>query len=88
MPSPEGLDRNWAMYVCYLMTLLCFLEHRNHCVNLSFFFFLTASSMAYGDSQARGLIGAASAGLRHNHSNAGSKPHLRPTPQLMATPEL
>ena len=26
------------------------------------------------------------AGLHHNHSNAGSKPHLQPTPQLMAKP--
>ena len=39
---------------------------------------------AYGGSQARGLIGATAAGLRHSPSNAGSEPHLRPTPQLMA----
>ena len=30
-------------------------------------------------------IGALAAGLRHSHSNATSKPGLRPTPQLMAT---
>ena len=29
-------------------------------------------------------IGALAAGLRHSHSNATSKPGLRPTPQLMA----
>ena len=41
--------------------------------------------MAYGDSQARGQIGAVAAGLLQSHSNAGPKLHLQPTPQLMAT---
>ena len=36
-----------------------------------------ATLMVYGGSQARGLIGATTAG--HSHSNTGSKPHLRPT---------
>ena len=36
--------------------------------------------MAYGDSQARGPAGAVASGLRHSHSNAGSKLCLRPTP--------
>ena len=40
--------------------------------------------MAYGGSQARGLIRAVSAGLHNSHSNARSKPHLQPTPQLYA----
>ena len=39
---------------------------------------------AYGSSQARGPIGATTAGLHHSHSNMGSKPHLQPTPQLTA----
>ena len=39
--------------------------------------------MAYGGSQARGLIGAVAAGLHHSHSNARSKLNL--PPQLMAT---
>ena len=38
-----------------------------------------------GSSQARCRIGAAVASLQH--SNTGSKPHLLPTPQLMATPD-
>ena len=42
--------------------------------------------MAYGDSQARGIIRAVAAGLHHSYSNTGSEPHLRPTPQLTATP--
>ena len=51
------------------------------------FAFSRAALAAYGGSQARGLIGAAAAGLRQNHSNEGSEPSLRPTPQLMATPD-
>ena len=51
---------------------------------LSFFAFSTAPRMAYGGSQARVLIGAVAAGLRQSHSNAGSEPRLRPTPQLTA----
>jgi len=42
---------------------------------------------AYGDSQARGLIGAVAASLCQNHSKAGSELSLRPTPQLTATPD-
>ena len=45
-----------------------------------------AVPVAYGRSQARVLIGAV-AGLRQSHSNAGSELHLRPIPQLMATPD-
>ena len=49
-------------------------------------FFFRAVPVAYGGSQARGRrIGATTAGLYHSHSNAGSEPHLRPAPQLMAT---
>ena len=44
-----------------------------------------AAPAAYGGSQARGLIGATAAGLRQSLSNAGSEPHLQPTPQLTAT---
>ena len=43
--------------------------------------------MAYGGSQARGIVGAVAAGLCHSHSNARSEPHLRPTSQLTATPD-
>ena len=60
---------------------------------LLFFFFLSfclfkATPRAYGGSQARGLIGSTAAGLYHSHNNARSSPHLRPTPQLTATPDL
>ena len=58
----------------------------------SFFFFCLfaiswAAPVAYGGSQARGLIGAVAACLHQSHSNAGSKPRLRPTPQLTAMPD-
>ena len=43
--------------------------------------------MAYGGSQARGGIRAVAASLRQSHSNAGSKPRLRPTPQLTTPPD-
>ena len=46
-----------------------------------------ATPAAYGGSQARGRIGAVAASLCQSHSNWGSEPHLRPTPQLMATPD-
>ena len=51
------------------------------------FAFSRAAPVAYGGSQARDPIGAVAASLRHSHSNARSEPPLRPTPQLMATPD-
>ena len=60
--------------------------------NFFFFFclfaFSKAAPVAYGGSQARGLIGAVATGLHHSHSNVGSEPCLQPTPQLMAMPWL
>ena len=47
-----------------------------------------AAPAAYGGSQARGRIGAVATGLHQSHSNSGSEPRLRPTPQLTATPDL
>ena len=54
---------------------------------LSFFAISWAAPMAYGGSQARGLIGAVATSLRQSHSNAGSEPRLQPTPQFTATPD-
>ena len=48
------------------------------------FFFFRAVPAAYGDSQARGRIGAVAAGLDHSPSNTGSKLRLQPTPQFTA----
>ena len=52
-----------------------------------FFVFSRAEQVAYGGSQARGLIGAVATGLRHSHSNAGSELHLQATPQLTTKPD-
>ena len=41
--------------------------------------------MAYGNSQARGGIGATAAGLHQSPSHTASELHLGPTPQLTAT---
>ena len=59
---------------------------------LVFFFFglfaiSWAALVAYGGSQARGRIGATTAGLHQSHGNTRSKPCLQPTPQLMAVPD-
>ena len=60
-------------------------------VFLFFVFCLFANSwaapMAYGGSQARGLIGATATGLHQSHSNAGSTLWLQLTPQLTAVPD-
>ena len=47
-------------------------------IYLLMYLLFRAATMAYGSSQARGLIRAVAAGLYHSHSNAGSDP----TPQL------
>ena len=46
------------------------------------FAFSRAAPMAYGGSQATGLVGAVAAG--HSHSHTRSEPRLQPTPQLTA----
>ena len=53
----------------------------------SFLFFFRVTPTAYGGSQARGPIRAVATDLHHSHTNSRSEPHLRPTPQLTATPE-
>ena len=48
-----------------------------------YFLLFSTVPMACGGSKARGLIRATAAAPCHSH--ARSKPHLRPTPELMAT---
>ena len=50
-----------------------------------YFCLFRAAQAAYGNSQARGPVGAATASLPQSCGNTGSEPRLRPTPQLMAT---
>ena len=63
----------------FLFFVFCFL----------FFFFLLfrAPHVAYGGSQARGLISAVAAGLHQIHSHSRYEPCLQPTPQLTAMPD-
>ena len=51
------------------------------------FAFSRAAPVAYGRSQAWGLIRAVAASLHQSHSNARSEPRLQPTPQLTETPD-
>ena len=73
------------------MRKTCWASHPDQKANLTYEFFLfcifSASPAACGSSQARGPSEAGTACLHHSHSNAGSKPHLRPIPQLTATPD-
>ena len=70
------------------------LKLKTHTIHLNFLFcfvfcpfaFSRATPVAYGGSQA-GLIRAVATSLHHSHSNEGSEPHLRPTPQLTAMPD-
>ena len=50
-------------------------------------FLFRAVPAAYESSQTRCRIGAAAAGLCHNHSNTGSELYLQPMPQLAAMPD-
>ena len=51
---------------------------------LSFCLFRSTAT-AHGVSQAEGPIGAVATSLNPSHSHTGSKSHLQPTPQLIAT---
>ena len=46
-----------------------------------------AALVAYGGSQARGPIGAVATAYGTATATQGSEPHLKPTPQLTATPD-
>ena len=54
------------------------------CLFFWFCFFGFFWSLVFLGSQARGLIGATAASLYQSHSNGGSEPRLRPTPQPTA----
>ena len=79
-----GFDWISLMITCWAPFHVHVAIHIFFCLFLDF---LKAAPTAYGGSQARGLIEAVAASLRQSHSNAGSKLCLRPTPQLMATPD-
>ena len=84
--GPGGLFL-WGVSLCrfniFVARAVFFLIFLLFCL----FAFSRAAPMAYGGSQARGLIGAAAASLHQSHSNSGSEPRLQPTPQVTATPD-
>ena len=59
----------------------------NGVVYLFIYLLFRAATAAYENSQARGRIRAAAAGLHHRHSHAGSKLWLWTIPQLRAMPD-
>ena len=75
--SSNFLFAFWCFVFCFLVFFFLF------CL----FAFSRAAPVAYGGFQAKGLIRAVAAGLRQSHSNARSKPHVQPIPQLTATPD-
>ena len=81
--NPRGRPLGSSLYLYSLI--------RNSLLHLFFYFifwsFFRATPTAHGGSQARGQIGARTAGLHHSHSNTGSELHLWPRPQLMVTPD-
>ena len=68
---------------------ICLSHTDSHIIHDMFMFFaflpfLGLLPIAYGGSQAQGQIRAVATGLWQSHSNMGSEPCLRPTPQLTA----
>ena len=82
-PTHNLMVSSWIRFRCTTKGTPAVLTFGSALLFFVFLPFSRAVPAAYGDSQARGLIGAVAASLRH--SNAGSKPSLRPTPQLTAT---
>ena len=86
-----GISVNISIHIghAYTKTHLFFIWHSNltgcFVFSLSLFLLFRATLVTYGSSQPRGRIGAAGAGLHHSHSNMGSKLHLWPILQLVAT---
>ena len=72
-----------CLCVCVLEIILCICFYFILFILFFVFCLFRATPEAYGDSQARGQIGAIAAGLCHSHRNMGSELCLHPTPQLM-----
>ena len=72
-------------YPCWLLPLLAIFDVCHDSMKASVLLGgIRAAPAAYGTSQTRGWIGAAAAGLHHSYIKAGSKPSLRPKPQVTA----
>ena len=69
---------------CYINSC----KYSNNAIYLFIYLFIFSRTApaAHGGAQDMGLIRAVATSLHQRHSNSGSEPLLRPTPQLMATP--
>ena len=74
-------------YISLILWLIVLFKTYFYFLNFLVFLSLRAAPAAYGGSQARGLIGAVATSLHHSHSNSGTEPYLRLTPQLTASPD-
>ena len=68
------LEHKLGVYVCDIVGIQ-FMKITNILLKSIFFFFSTTPTV-YGNSQAKGGIGAVAAGLQHSHSNVGSALHV------------
>ena len=81
-----------TLMICATLMIYIYISPSLNCFKIVVCFFLGPPG-ANGDSQARGWIRAAAAGLCHSHSHnhnlshARSKRCLQPIPQLRAKPD-
>ena len=75
-------ETNWNTHT-YCVAMMYFSS-----INQWSFFSFLFYGLTYRSPQAKGPIEPEAVGLLHSRSNARSKPHLQPTPQLMTTPDL
>ena len=83
----QGEDRDEVLYRSNMSVLQLKVSKSHEITIVIIILLFRATPKTYRGSQARGLIRATAASLRHSHSNAWSEPQLWPTPQLMATPD-
>ena len=78
LPAWEGsLSLHPWEHLCFLFLVVCVFFCFLLFVSLFYLFvFSRAAPMAYGGSQAKGLIRTVDTGLRHSHSHARSEPRL------------
>ena len=93
-PSPVGASCSHSWEGPAPTTCIIAMGFFSSALSLSLFFFFffffwsfRATPVPYGSFQTRGRIGATVASLHHSHSNARSKSHLQPIPQLTPTPD-
>ena len=81
----------WHIIATFAISIMCiqfpFFPSSSLPSLLPSFLLFRVAPAAYWSSQTKGWITATTASLCHIHSNARSKPHLGPTPQLIAMPD-